>query len=103
MKPMSERKNSKNTQDNSANQPKPFYPKIKKESSLVPTVRNKPIKPRAIIDAFVKVPVVLGEAKVQLDLTTKIDFPEPVLEIKDIKKQLKLVQAVYFYQQINYF
>lgn len=65
----------------------------KQDSTFVPQAKTKPIPPYAIEHAYVKVPVVLGEAKVQLDLTANILFPEPVLEIKDIKKQLKLVQC----------
>jgi|UPI000429542F hypothetical protein len=42
---------------------------------------------------FIKVPVVLGEVTVQIDLDSTITFPEPVLEIKVIKKSLKLVQC----------
>lgn len=40
-----------------------------------------------------KIPVVLAELKLQLNLDAKIHFPEPVLEIKDIKKQVKLTQC----------
>lgn len=40
-----------------------------------------------------KIPVVLAEMKVQLNIDTTINFPEPVLEIKDIKKQIKLTQC----------
>lgn len=72
---------------------KPFFPSMKKESSLVPEVRNKPVKPKAIRKAVVKVPVVLGEQTVQIDTAAKIEFPEPVLEIKKIQKKLKIVQC----------
>jgi len=40
-----------------------------------------------------KIPVVLAELTVQMNLETSINFPEPVLEIKDIKKQVKLTQC----------
>ncbi|WP_407271084.1 CsxC family protein [Radiobacillus sp. PE A8.2] len=40
-----------------------------------------------------KVPVVLSELSLQLDLDTMIKFPEPVLEIKDVKKRVKLTQC----------
>lgn len=40
-----------------------------------------------------KIPVVLAELNVQMNLDTEIKFPEPVLEIKDIKKQVKLTQC----------
>lgn len=73
---------------------KPFYPSAKVEkNSVVPSSKNVPRKPDAIQDAFVKVPVVLGETTVQIDVDTKINFPEPVLEIKEVKKNLKLTQC----------
>lgn len=72
----------------------PYFPAVKPEKNTVlPGVPNKPIHPRAIQKAYVKVPVVLGETKVQIDMDAKIDFPEPVLEIKEIKKHLKLTQC----------
>lgn len=40
-----------------------------------------------------KVPVVLAELTLQVDIDTCITFPEPVLEIKDIKKRLKITQC----------
>jgi hypothetical protein len=40
-----------------------------------------------------KVPVVLAELTLQVHADTTISFPEPVLEIKDIKKRLKLTQC----------
>jgi len=40
-----------------------------------------------------KIPVVLAQLNLQLKLDAKIKFPEPVLEIKDIKKQVKLTQC----------
>lgn len=40
-----------------------------------------------------KVPVVLAELTLQVNLDTIINFPEPVLEIKDIKKRIKLTQC----------
>ncbi|MGG3802710.1 CsxC family protein [Metabacillus fastidiosus] len=72
---------------------KPYTPKKKQKNSVVPGVSNKPVQPRAIQNAFVKVPVVLGETTVQIDMDAKIEFPEPVLEIKKIKKHLKLTQC----------
>lgn len=73
---------------------KPFYPSSKpKKNAVVPQSSNRNVPPRAIQHAFAKVPVVLGETTVQIDMTQKIDFPEPVLEIKAIKKNLKLTQC----------
>ncbi|MBS4192721.1 DUF3794 domain-containing protein [Bacillus sp. FJAT-49705] len=40
-----------------------------------------------------KVPVVLAELTIQVNVDALIEFPEPVLEIKDIKKHVKLVQC----------
>jgi hypothetical protein len=40
-----------------------------------------------------KVPVVLAELALQADMTAKITFPEPVLEIKDVKKRVKITQC----------
>ncbi|TCJ03615.1 DUF3794 domain-containing protein [Cytobacillus praedii] len=40
-----------------------------------------------------KVPVVLAEVDVQIHLDALIKFPAPVLEIKDIKKSIKLTQC----------
>lgn len=43
--------------------------------------------------ARIKVPVVLAELTVDTNLVANIHFPEPVLEIKDIKKRIKIVQC----------
>lgn len=40
-----------------------------------------------------KVPVILASLGIQLNLDAKIKFPEAVLEIKDIKKRVKLTQC----------
>ncbi|UOE53079.1 DUF3794 domain-containing protein [Bacillus sp. CMF12] len=40
-----------------------------------------------------KVPVVLAELTLQINVDAVITFPEPVLEIKDIKKHVKLTQC----------
>lgn len=42
---------------------------------------------------FAKVPVVLGEFTVQIDVESKIKLPEPALEIKRIKKNVFLSQC----------
>lgn len=55
---------------------------------------NKPHKPTVNIGKiYTKVPVVLAELTVQVNLDACIQFPTPVLEIKDVKKQIKLVQC----------
>jgi hypothetical protein len=42
---------------------------------------------------LINVPVVLAERTISTNLVANIKFPEPVLEIKDIKKQVKIVQC----------
>ena len=42
---------------------------------------------------IMKVPVTLAERKVSTSLSANINFPHPVLEIKDIKKRVKIVQC----------
>ena len=55
---------------------------------------NVPIAPKISCgNVYVKIPVVLAEVKVQIDMEAIISFPERVLEIKDVKKRLKLVQC----------
>lgn len=57
-------------------------------------VNNTPVQPNAITNSVVaKVPVVLAETTVQIDLDSMIEFPENVLEIKKIKKNLKITQC----------
>lgn len=55
---------------------------------------SKPHKPNVSIGKiYTKLPVTLAEITLQLNLDACIDFPQPVLEIKDIKKHIKLVQS----------
>ncbi|MBD8037850.1 DUF3794 domain-containing protein [Solibacillus sp. A46] len=55
---------------------------------------NKPHKPNVSIGKiYTKVPVVLAELTLQVNLDACIKFPTHVLEIKDVKKQIKLVQC----------
>ena len=42
---------------------------------------------------IMKVPVTLAERNVTTSLSANINFPHPVLEIKDIKKRVKIVQC----------
>ncbi|MBS4174269.1 CsxC family protein [Bacillus sp. FJAT-49736] len=70
------------------NQRKVVHSSVQQEAS------NRPVQPRVInAHPFMKVPVVLGEQTVQIDLDSIIKFPEPVLEIKKIRKNIKLVQC----------
>ncbi len=70
------------------------YKPMKSKNAVSPKVTNTPQEPDVILGkATVKVPVVLAETVVQIDLNPTIKFPEPVLEIKDIKKNLKITQC----------
>lgn len=42
---------------------------------------------------IVRLPVTLAEVRVTSNMTANIHFPDPVLEIKDIKKRVKIVQC----------
>lgn len=46
-----------------------------------------------ICDVVAKIPVVLAELKIQINVSSYIKLPEPALEIKTIKKRLKIVQC----------
>ncbi|MFD3450558.1 CsxC family protein, partial [Microbacteriaceae bacterium 4G12] len=65
----------------------------KAKNNVLPHSESCPVKPHAIRNAIVKTPVVLAEEKVTICVDSKIKFPEPVLEIKAIKKNLKIVQC----------
>ncbi|WP_417897218.1 CsxC family protein [Bacillus haimaensis] len=55
---------------------------------------SKECHPKVNIGKIItKVPVVLAELTLQINMDAFIDFPEPVLEIKDIKKRVKLTQC----------
>lgn len=56
---------------------------------------NTPIVPEGITDGVVaKIPVVLAELNVRFFVSAMIDLPEPALEIKNIKKWLKITQCM---------
>lgn len=56
---------------------------------------NDPVPIDAITTgAKVKVPVVLAELKVQFNVDSFIELPEPAIEIKNIKKRLKITQCL---------
>ncbi|MEK3854466.1 CsxC family protein [Cytobacillus sp. FSL H8-0458] len=44
-------------------------------------------------ETIIRVPVTLAELTIRTNLSATIHFPEPVLEIKDIKKRVKIVQC----------
>lgn len=65
-----------------------------KVTSNIVESSNQSFKPQVSIGKVIaKVPVVLAELTLQLNLDAKITFPEPVLEIKDIKKRVNLTQC----------
>jgi hypothetical protein len=80
-----------------SNEPAPpyfNYKPMKTKNALSPKVGNRRVEPDVIEGkSTVKIPVVLAETVVQLDLNPTIQFPEPVLEIKNIKKNLKITQC----------
>ncbi|MGP4076418.1 CsxC family protein [Halobacillus sp. K22] len=65
-----------------------------KGSSNINSCNNQPVTPSVSIGKiFTKVPVVLAELDLQININETITFPEPVLEIKDIKKRVILTQC----------
>ncbi|WP_146815907.1 CsxC family protein, partial [Halobacillus faecis] len=68
--------------------------KHRQHSSNLDNCSNRNVQPDINFDAQIgKIPVVLAEIEVTTNLTANITFPEDVLEIKDIKKRLVLVQC----------
>ncbi|OPY56528.1 MAG: hypothetical protein A4E55_02058 [Pelotomaculum sp. PtaU1.Bin035] len=56
---------------------------------------NTPVTPTPITrGAIAKIPVVLAELTVQINVDSTITLPEPAFEIKQIKKRLKLTQCL---------
>lgn len=52
-----------------------------------------PIEP-LVTGAVVKVPAVLAELTIQFNVNSTISLPEPAIEIKNIKKRLKITQCI---------
>ncbi|MEC2394852.1 DUF3794 domain-containing protein [Bacillus toyonensis] len=67
---------------------------IAPESSSLFECDNTPVKP-CITEGYVvtNTPIVLTETKVQIVTDSIIRFPDPVLEVKAVRKRLKLVQC----------
>ncbi|MEC2350961.1 CsxC family protein [Bacillus toyonensis] len=64
------------------------------ESSSLCECDNTPVKPRVAKGYVVtNTPIVLTETEVQIVTDSIIRFPEPVLEVKSVRKRLKLVQC----------
>jgi len=57
---------------------------------------NTPVKIEAIKDndIIAKIPVVLAELNIQFNVSARIKLPEPALEIKNVKKRLKITQCI---------
>lgn len=65
------------------------------ESNDLGKCNNTPIRPTGRRDGVVaKIPVVLAQLKVRVHLMSTITLPEPALEVKDIKKKLKITQCL---------
>lgn len=61
-----------------------------------PSCDNTAVEPHEVLTCGViaKIPVVLAELTIQVNVDSTITLPEPVLEIKQIKKHLKLTQCL---------
>ena len=63
-------------------------------STVLDNVENTPVTPDAIPGGVIlRVPVVLSEFTVQFNINADIKLPELALEVKDIKKRLKITQC----------
>lgn len=65
-------------------------------ASSQPGCPNTPVTPAPITTGFpiAKIPILLAELAVQINLDSTITLPEPALEIKRIKKRLKITQCL---------
>lgn len=59
----------------------------------IETCKNDEVDIDSITGVVAKIPVVLAELKVQINVSSFIKLPYPAIEIKDIKKRLKIVQC----------
>lgn len=65
------------------------------DSTVLDNISNNSIDPAALPgDVIVRVPVLLSEFTVQFNINANIKLPELVLEVKDIKKKLKITQCI---------
>lgn len=70
-------------------------PCVDVESNDLGQCHNTPLQPRGLTSgAVAKIPVVLAELRVRVHLSSAITLPEPALEVKDIKKKLKITQCL---------
>lgn len=64
------------------------------DSTVLDNCPNTPITPIGIsTGVVVKIPVVLSELTIRFNVGANIHLPEPALEVKDIKKRLKITQC----------
>lgn len=64
------------------------------DSTVLDNCPNTPITPVGITGPVIaKIPVVLAELTVRFNVAANVKLPEPALEIKDIKKRLKITQC----------
>lgn len=75
---------------------KPKCVKIKNvDSDTISDCDNKRVPIDGLTEGVVaKIPVVLAELTIQLNLDSIIKLPEPAIEIKDIKKRVKVTQCL---------
>ncbi len=67
---------------------------VELDSTVVDNIENTPIDPVSIPgNVIVRVPVLLSEFTVQFNINVEIKLPELALEVKDIKKRLKIIQC----------
>lgn len=65
------------------------------DSTVYDNCPNTPITPSGIsTGVVVKIPVVLAELTVQFNVSAFIKLPEPALEVKNIKKKVKITQCM---------
>ncbi|WP_099191455.1 CsxC family protein [Tepidibacter mesophilus] len=60
----------------------------------VESCSNIPSEITPIVDVVAKVPVILAELTVQINAMSDIELPEKAIEIKDIKKKVKITQCM---------
>jgi len=63
------------------------------QSASLEQCENIIVTPTATDAGLIRVPVVLQELLVRTNTVANISFPDPVLEIKDVKKRVKIVQC----------
>lgn len=72
---------------------KPFCTDVKAET--LGDCDNNPVRLNPITAGVVaKIPVVLAELAVRFNVSSIIDLPEPAIEIKNIKKRIKVTQCM---------